>query len=71
MARVLTEETPQIEEPDNRVNDLIERARAFQALGFEAKPALLLALDHVSPSAARELLRKEGCTHDLAFRILL
>jgi len=52
------------------VSDLEVAARIFMDLGFEAKPALQLALAEVSPSAARELLR-HGCSTKTALRILL
>jgi hypothetical protein len=66
--------TPPESEPapkeSSAMNEVEERARAFMALGFEAKPALLLAVGGASLSATRELIRK-GCPQETALRILL
>lgn len=72
---ILTSKPKEPEEPDwsdehaEAIGELETLARAFMALGFGAKPALRLALERRSPSAAREMIKK-GCTHSQAFRIL-
>ena len=72
MGRILTEGGDTTLTPEEReyVGELERLARSFMALGFSAKPSLQLAVNDVSPSAARELLRK-GCSLETALRILL
>ena len=58
------------DEPDAPDTDLLQRVGQFFNLGFDELEALGLAWEGVSPSAARELLKK-GCSHQHAADILL
>lgn len=74
---ILSKSKDEPEEPEwsdahaEGIGELESLARQFMTLGFTGKQALQLALEQRSPSAAREMLKKKGCTNDLAFRILL
>lgn len=62
------DETPEVLSDSNP--DLIKLVGQFFNLGFDELEALGLAWEGVSPSAARELLKK-GCSHQHAAEILL